>query len=62
MSRALDVVVHDVARIVSARRGTLPFLVSRRLDSLADTAERRARWRAPMGTSRLIAPVLDSQM
>lgn len=43
MSRALDVVVQEVARIVSARRGTLPFLVSRRLDSLADTAERRAR-------------------
>lgn len=62
MSRALDVVVQEVARIVSARRGTLPFLVSLRLASLADTAERRARWSAPMGTSRLIAPVLDSQM
>ena len=60
--KALEPVVQDVARMVSARRGTLPFLVNLRLADLEATAERRARWREPMGTSRLITPVLDSRM
>lgn len=48
--------VHDEVTTVSASKGTDPFLVSRSCAEVALVAERRARWRAPMGTSRLITP------
>ena len=59
---AFDPVVHEEERIVSASNGTLPFFVSLICAEDAPMAERRARWRAPMGTSRLMTPELESRM
>jgi hypothetical protein len=56
---AFEPVVHDDERTVSARSGILPFFVRRSWAEVAPVAERRARWSAPMGTSRLMTPELD---
>lgn len=62
MPMALFPVVQEDARMVRARRGMSPFLVRRSWADVAPSAERRARWRAPMGTSRFIAPELDCRV
>lgn len=56
---AFEPVVQEEERMVSARRGMLPFFVRRSWAEVAPVAERRARWSAPIGTSRLMTPELD---